>query len=440
MSNPSTTETVIYEIDNITKKVKGRKFMARGVVTLVDCRVAGISGDMFLGALIDLGADSEKVVDAIESLKDHIEGCRRVEVDIRDVVRGGFRAKKVDFRAEMEKPEMKGIDLIRVVEEAAADLGLREEAKRFASKTVRTLVSAEAKLHGATVREVHLHEAGMFDTPAEIVGSAVALEGLGLFDGKVYSTPVAVGGGAFKFSHGVVSSPAPATLEILRSKGFPMIGGPVESELATPTGVSILVNLVDEAVSFYPPIKPRAVGYGAGARDFAGVPNVLRIVVGEPLDYGLLRDEVAVIETNLDDVTGEVVGHVAEKILREGARDVSILPAFMKKGRPGHIVKVIADLDDAERLSRILMEETGSLGVRVYPCGRRILLRRSIPVEVEVGGVKATVSVKVAKDSRGRIVQVKPEYEDARRLSEETGLPLKEILRLAEEKARRTLR
>ncbi|RJS77370.1 LarC family nickel insertion protein [Candidatus Bathyarchaeota archaeon] len=181
-----------------------------------------------------------------------------------------------------------------------------------------------------------------------------------------------------------------------------MVGGPVESELATPTGVSILVNLVDEAVSFYPPIKPRAVGYGAGAKDFAGVPNVLRIVVGEPLDYGLLRDEVAVIETNIDDVTGEVVGHVIEKILREGARDVSILPAFMKKGRPGHIVKVIADLDDAERLSRILMEETGSLGVRVYPCGRRILLRRSIPVEVEVGGVKATVSVKVAKDSRGR--------------------------------------
>ncbi|OYT44692.1 TIGR00299 family protein, partial [Candidatus Bathyarchaeota archaeon ex4484_40] len=123
-----------------------------------------------------------------------------------------------------------------------------------------------------------------------------------------------------------------------------------------------------------------------------------------------------------------------------GARDVSILPAFMKKGRPGHIVKVIADLDDAERLSRILMEETGSLGVRVYPCGRRILLRRSIPVEVEVGGVKATVSVKVAKDSRGRVVQVKPEYEDAKRLSEETGLPLREILRLAEEKARRTLR
>ncbi|RJS77369.1 DUF111 family protein [Candidatus Bathyarchaeota archaeon] len=120
-------------------------------------------------------------MDAVESLKDHIEGCRRVEIDIRDVVRGGFRAKKVDFRAEMEKPEMKGIDLIRVVEEAAADLGLREEAKRFASKTVRTLVSAEAKLHGTTIREVHLHEAGMFDTPAEIVGSAVALEGLGLF-------------------------------------------------------------------------------------------------------------------------------------------------------------------------------------------------------------------------------------------------------------------
>lgn len=414
--------------------------MPRGLVAVVDCRAAGVSGDMFLGALIDLGADGEKIVDAIEGLKDYIEGCRRVEVDLREVMKGGFHAKKIDVRAEMERSEMSGVNLMRVVERSAADLGLREEARRFASETVRTLVGAEAKIHGTSIEEVHLHEAGMLDTPAEIVGSAVALESLGLFDAKVYSTPVAVGGGTFRFSHGVVSSPAPATLEILRSRGFPMVGGPVESELATPTGVSILVNLVDEVVRFYPSMRPKAVGYGAGTKDFVGVPNVLRIVLGESLDYGLLRDEVAIIETNLDDVTGEVVGHVVERLMEEGARDVSILPIFTKKGRPGQIVKVIADGKDAERLSRLLMEETGSLGVRVYPCGRRILQRSVVPVEVKVGDLEATVSVKVARDSEGRIVQIKPEYEEARRVSEEAGVPLREVLRLVEERARRIIR
>ena len=154
------------------------------------------------------------------------------------------------------------------------------------------------------------------------------MENLNFLNMKVYSTPVAVGGGLFKFSHGTVSSPAPATVEILRSKGFPMIGGSVKSELATPTGVSLLVNLVHEGVRFYPLMKPTAIGYGAGTKDFAEMPNVLRIVLGESLDYQLLRDEIFVLETNLDDMTGEIIGHTIDRLLREEARDVSVIPMF----------------------------------------------------------------------------------------------------------------
>jgi len=404
-------------------------------ILIVDCQVAGISGDMFLGALLDLGADVDKVVDAIKSLEAFVR-CRNLEVNIKDVMRRGFRAKKVDVIAE-KTPEMNGVELIGIIEKCAESLKLTDEAQRFALDTINTLLDAEAKLHGEKVNEVHLHEAGEIDTPAEIIGSAMALENLGLFDSKVYSTPVAVGGGLFRFSHGAVSSPAPATLEILQSKKFPLRGGPVESELATPTGASILVNLVDEAIRFYPAIKPMKVGYGAGTKDFKEMPNVLRIVLGESVDSVLFKDEIVVLETNIDDVTGEIVGHVMDRLLLEGARDVSIIPIFTKKNRPGQILKVIADKGNVEHLSRLLIEETGSLGVRMYPCERRILSRESIPLEIVIDGLKERVRVKVARDRKGKVVQIKPEYDDLKKIADKTSKPLREIRNIIESKARK---
>jgi len=405
-------------------------------LAVIDCQAAGISGDMLLGALFDLGADAAKVMNAIKSIETYVEGCKNLEVSIRTVIRGGLRARQVRSRYE-GSVEMNGIELIKLVEVSVDGLNLSEKARRFASRSIETLVEAEAKLHGQKVGDVHLHEAGDIDTPVEIVGSAVALEDLGFFDKKVYSTPVAVGGGLFTFSHGTVSSPAPATLEILRLKSFPLVGGPIEAELATPTGVSILVSLVDEVVRFYPAIKPFAVGYGAGTKDFPEIPNVLRITIGEPVGYDLAKDEVFVLETNIDDVTGEVIGYATDKLLREGARDVSIIPISTKKNRPGQILKVIIEKGDVDRMARILMEETGSLGVRVHPVERRILTRESLPIEVEIGNINRTVEVKIAKDGKGEIVRIKPEYEDAKRISEETGMPLREVLELIQDKARK---
>ena len=404
---------------------------------IIDCQVAGISGDMFLGTLLDLGADVERVVNAIKTLEEFVK-CKNIEVEIRDVIRKGFRAKKIDVKAD-KTPELDGAELIGVVEKCAEKLRLTDRAKIFASDTIRTLIEAEAKLHGENISDVHLHEAGQIDTPAEIIGSAVALEDLGLLDSKVYSTPVAVGGGIFRFSHGTVSSPAPATLEILRSKNFPFTGGPVQSELATPTGASILVNLVDEAIHFYPLIKPLRVGYGAGTKDFEEMPNILRIVLGEPFSYGLLKDEIVVLETNIDDVTGEVVGHVIDKLLVEGARDVSIIPIFTKKNRPGQILKVITDKENVEHLARLLIVETGSLGIRMYPCERRILLRESIPVEIVIDGLREDVMVKVSRDREGKIVQIKPEYDDVKKIAEKTSKPLREVTEIVKSKARRLL-
>jgi len=406
-------------------------------VVVIDCQVAGISGDMFLGSLLDLGANANEVVSAIKAVEE-IVPCKSIGVTIRDVTRRGMRARKVDVQAD-GWPELTGAKFISIIESCMDKLEVSQNARNFALKTATTLLEVEAKLHGKDFSNIHLHELGEVDALAEIIGSAVALEDLGLFNAKVYSTPVAVGGGVFMFSHGKVSSPAPATLEILQLRKFPIVGGPVEAELATPTGASILVNLVDEVTRFYPALKPLKIGYGAGTRDFEEMPNILRVVLGEPLHYSLLRDDVVVLETNLDDVTGEVIGHVLNKLLTEGARDVSVIPMFTKKNRPGYILKVIADREGIERLAHIIIEETGSLGVRFYNCERRILLRDVTPIEVVVDGVRVNVRVKVSKDMKGSIIQIKPEYEDLREIAEKTHKPLRHISEIVEIQARKLL-
>ncbi|MCW4046949.1 MAG: nickel pincer cofactor biosynthesis protein LarC [Candidatus Bathyarchaeota archaeon] len=406
-------------------------------ILVIDCQAAGISGDMFLGALIDLGADVNKVTSAIKSLEKRDYGYKNIKIDVRQVMRKEFRATKIDVTAESVFRKA-GSELVEIVEKSAKNLKLSEKAQQFASNVIRTLVNSEAKLH-ADASDAHLHEVGLVDTPAEIVGTAVAMDDLQLFNAKIYATPASVGGGLFKFSHGILSSPAPATLEILTSKNFPIKGGPVKSELATPTGASILVNLTDEVSPFYPEMTPLKVGYGAGNKDFKEMPNVLRLTVGKPLENWLLTDEIVILETNLDDVTGEIIGHSVDRLLQEGAKDVSLIPIFTKKNRPGQILKIVTDQKNAKLLSQVIIEETGTLGVRMYPCKRHILSRELFSVNVQIDDVKASVKVKVAKDRNGKIIQIKPEYDDVKRLADKTGKPLREITELVTMRAREIL-
>ncbi|MCX8150441.1 MAG: nickel pincer cofactor biosynthesis protein LarC [Candidatus Bathyarchaeota archaeon] len=403
-------------------------------IVVIDCQT-GVAGDMFLGALISLGANINKIVSAIKSLENLNYGYTNVEVCIREDRQKVFKATHIEVTAKA-KAEITGQELIKLVEENADTLKLSEKAQRFASKTIRTLVETEMELHGKSMAQVHLHELGQIDTAAEIVGTATALDDLGLFDAKIYSTPAAVGGGTFKFSHGIIASPAPATLAIFKSKNFPIKGGPIEAELATPTGAAILVNVVNEVCSFYPPIVPLGVGYGSGTKEFKELPNVLRITIGQPLGREEMKEEIAVLETNLDDVTGEIVGHSLDKLLRAGAKDVSIIPIFTKKNRPGQILRVIADKADSNRLTRLMLEETGSLGVRILTCERQILNREIHEMDLYIKNLKEKVKVKVVKDGYGTVVHVKPEYEDLKRIAEKTNMPLREITEATTAKAR----
>jgi uncharacterized protein (TIGR00299 family) protein len=403
-------------------------------IVVIDCQTAGVAGDMFLGALLDLGANVDRVTSAIKTLENPAYGYHNIQIKIDKVMRREFKATQIDVTAE-STTEKDGQELVAIVEKTVQALELSEQAKQFASKTVQTLIKAEASVHG-NLADAHLHEVGLVDTAAEIVGCAVALEDLGLFGAKFFATPVSVGGGTIKFSHGIVPSPAPATLAILETSKFPFKGGPVESELATPTGAAILVNLAREVNAFYPALAPLKVGYGAGTKEFPQMPNVLRITVGKAVEGGLLRQEIAVLETNVDDVTGEVVGYTLEKLLSEGAKDVSVTPMFTKKNRTGQIIKVIAEKEDVERLSRVLMEQTGTLGVRVMFCERHIFNREVQELEVFVNSVKQIVKVKVAKDRHGRMVHVKPEYEDVKRIADAAKVPFREVADIVMAKAR----
>jgi uncharacterized protein (TIGR00299 family) protein len=404
-------------------------------ILVIDCQASGVAGDMILGGLIDLGADQSKIVSAIKTLETPEFGYENIRIDIKEVLRGEFRATQVDVTSKAAH-KRHGTQLIEIVQKATSNLNLTPKAQTFASNVIQTLIRAEADLHQTSFDDAHLHEVALVDTAAEILGVAVALEDLGLFEAKIVSTPLAVGGGTFRFSHGITSAPAPATLAILQSKNFPFHGGPIEAELATPTGASILANLVDEVSRFYPSIVPLRVGYGAGTKEFKEMPAVLRLTLASSQDKGLARDQIAVLETNVDDVTGETLGYTFDKLLAEGAKDVSLIPMYTKKNRPGTIIKVIADQKDAAHLSKVLIDETGTLGVRVYYCERHIINREVHTVDLLLLGNKETVRLKVAKNTQGQIIRTKPEYEDLKRLAEKTGKPLRELMELAESKMR----
>ena len=405
-------------------------------IIIIDCQTAGIAGDMFLGALLDLGADAAKVVCAIKCLECEAYGYSNVQVDIKQVVINGFKATKVSIIANNQTPK-NGAQLIEMVEKTVQQLNLSSKAKRFASNVINSLINTETCLHGGSLHDVHLHEVGLVDTAAEIIGSAVALDDLGFFNAKIYTTPVAVGGGIFKFSHGITSSPSPATLALLQSQNFPIKGGPIEAELATPTGAAILVNLASETARFYPEMSLLKVGYGAGDKEFLEMPNLLRIILGKHLEIRSI-DQIAVLETTVDDVSGEILGYVFDRLLSEGAKDVSIIPVFTKKNRPAQIIKVIADQKDVKHLTEVLTDETGTLGVRIYYCTRHIAMRDVCLIDLTIAGQKETVKIKCSKNSNGKIIRLKPEFEDLKRLAEKTGMPLRELLELATMKAQET--
>ena len=402
------------------------------LVVVADGGASGVSGDKYLGALIALGASPAGLKKVASVVGDSLPGSEKVEVHFQNVERGEVEANLVRVETPERGSGRKGGLIRRTIEKTSLKLGLSGWGRKFALGVVDTLLWAESEVHGHSPKETVLYELGSADTLVDILGTAAMIEELNLNEASWVSTPLAVGGGTTKFSGRTYANPPPAVVEILKVHRFPMTGGREKTELTTPTGAAITVNLTRTASETYPSMIPLQVGYGAGSKELDETANLLRITVGEILGNSHSHDSMVILETNLDDVTGEVIGHAVERLFSEGARDVTLTPVYMKKNRPGSMISVIVDETESERFAGLLMEETGTLGVREIPIRRHISNRKEAVIPVTIKGREYQLKVKRAFGPDGKLLREKPEYEDLKRISKASGQSLREVSRMIE--------
>lgn len=376
----------------------------------------GAAGDMILGALLSLGADKDAALRSVASVS---------KPDITKVTRAGITATYI--RTNTEKSSRNLQEILEIISAADAP----EKAREIAKQVFNRIQNAEAQVH--QTEHVHFHEVGADDAISDILGSVTALLSLQV-DG-VHILPVSVGSGTLKCSHGIMPVPAPATTEILKASALSVSLGSFEGELCTPTGAALLATFQESFGTKSPAGRLIASGSGAGTRDPADHPNVLLAYIIETEESGSAVD---VLETNVDDVSGELLASVLSTMMSEGARDASVLPIIMKKGRPGHLIRVISLPADSARLAKILARETGSLGIRCIPMVHRFIADRKISTEhVVIDGKVYPVDVKTAYMD-GSVYSRKAEFDDLQRIAEMSGVSVRTVKRIVEEEAWKT--
>jgi uncharacterized protein (TIGR00299 family) protein len=415
-------------------------------IAYLDC-FSGISGDMFLGALIDAGVPLHVFEEAVTALN------LGAKLEISRVNRSGISATKVDVVVDGQKDQPRekhtgashahshhehvhdhhhadkrhehgrGLTEIREIIEHA--VGLNESAKKTAIAIFEELGAAESKIHNVPIEKIHFHEVGAVDALVDIVCAAVGAQALGV--DEFICSPLNVGGGTVQCAHGTFPIPAPATVELL--KGAPVYSSGPQAEFVTPTGAAIVATLVKRFESF-PAMTIEKSGYGAGTRDFPGHPNVLRIVVGQALSKTVAgegtptqADTVTVLEANLDDLNPQVFGYVMDRLFEAGALDVFATPVQMKKNRPGTLLTVLATPRDADQIAQIIFAETTTLGVRRREEQRQVLARRWEIVSTRFGDIRLKIA-----SMNGSVSNYAPEYEDCRRIATEHRVPLKTVM------------
>lgn len=375
-----------------------------------DC-FAGISGDMTLGALVGAGADERELTERLRQL-----GVGGYEISFERVDRSGIDAVRAHVRATEEQKRHRHLsDILRLIDGSGLSAGVKERAARI----FRRLGEAEARVHGVPVERIHFHEVGAVDSIVDVVGACVGFELLGVE--RFYASALHVGTGTVEMEHGRFPVPPPAVAELLR--GAPVYSTEIEGELVTPTGAAIVSTLC-EGYGPLPRLRVEATGYGAGKRVYEKFPNVLRVFVGESAgeDEGGDDERLLMIETNIDDASPQLLGHLMEKALEAGALDCYFTAVQMKKSRPGVLVSVLCRAPERERLLELLFTETTTLGARCYGVERRALGRETLTVETEYGPVEVKVRL-----LGGRVVGGMPEYERCREAAARAGVTLREV-------------
>ena len=391
-----------------------------------DC-FAGISGDMTLGALVAAGVDARDLAAEIERL-----GVSGYELSFERADRSGISATRAVVRLTAEDQKHRHLaDIHGIIASSRLGDSVRERASRIFTR----LAEAEARVHNQPVEKVHFHEVGAVDAIVDVVGACVGFEMLGVE--RFVCSPLHVGSGTVEMAHGRFPVPPPAVAELLA--GAPVYSTEITGELVTPTGAAIVSTLCEEFGPL-PPMRVGRTGYGAGSRDYPRFPNVLRVMVGEAEETasgggdsagGGFDERLLMVETNVDDATPQLLGHLMEKVFEAGALDCFFTPAQMKKNRPGVLVSILCRPADRERFYGLLFAETTTIGARCYEVGRRALGREHVTVQTEFGEVEIKVAL-----AGGRVVGATPEYESCRRVAASAGAPLRAV----EEAARAAFR
>ncbi len=382
-------------------------------IAYFDC-IAGASGDMLLGAMLDAGLEVETLKEKLKAL--HLEN--EFELKAQKVNKNGFGATKVDVRLHEPYEHQHGRHLAEI-ESLIRKGSLAETIQEKAIGMFRRLAEVEAGIHGKPVGEVHLHEVGGVDTIVDVVGTLLGLDSLGVE--QVFSSPLPLGRGFVQGAHGLIPLPAPATVALL--KGIPVQGSEIEMELVTPTG-ALLLSTLCKAFGPIPAMTLSGQGYGAGGRDLP-IPNVVRLLLGERSEVrgeGIEIETLIMLETNIDDNSAEVNGYVMDQLFAAGALDVFFTPIQMKKNRPATLISILSRPEDVEKLELLLFRETSTLGVRRQPVERRCLERTSEVVDTPYG----PISVKVARLPGGSSKRA-PEFEDCKRAALAHGVPLRKV-------------
>ncbi len=375
-------------------------------IAYFDC-FSGISGDMTLGALSACGVQSDALISELGKLK--LSGW---SMQTKPVQKNGIGA--VSVSVELAEPPKHGRHLPEI-EEIISQSELSDRVKTQSLQVFRRLADAEANVHQTTPDKIHFHEVGAIDAIVDIVGSCIALEMLGV--DEVRSSALPMGRGFIECAHGVIPLPAPAVLELV--KGFPVVYQDVEGELVTPTGAALITTLAQPKVG-YGEFHPRKTGYGAGKREFPDRPNLLRVTIGDPVQENQPTDKIAILETNIDDLSPQFYGPLMERLFEAGALDVYLTSIQMKKNRPGILLNVICPPDLEESCARIIFEESSAIGIRRSLSDRFCLKRDIRNVSTPWGDVR----IKIAYQG-GESLNVMPEFEDVKRIAKDTGIPLK---------------
>jgi pyridinium-3,5-bisthiocarboxylic acid mononucleotide nickel chelatase len=379
-------------------------------VAYFDC-FSGISGDMTLGALVDAGCDLALLRSGLQGLQ--VPGWT---ISSEKVWKNGMSATFVTVKSEDQSTHRRLSAILEIFDKSH----LSDSVRKNASGIFRKLGEAEASVHDVPLEKIHFHEVGAVDAIVDIVGACIGFEALGIE--KFACSPLNVGGGTTKMAHGILPVPAPATAKLLQGK--PTYSNGVQRELVTPTGAAIVATLCD-TFGPQPAMSVSAIGYGAGAADVEGQPNVVRIMIGEAAEQTVLGfdEEISVIEANLDDMNPQIYGYFQEKALAAGALDVYTTPVQMKKNRPGTLLTLLCKPQHTNALMSLIFAETTTFGARAYAAQRRTLPRESVSVHTQFGDVRIKLS-----RVNGRILHVAPEFEDCRKLAVEKNVPLQRVI------------